>query len=132
VVDSYTRRIFERHELVDADADYDELRLAVEQALADGRGGPHPDHNAAKAKTAKDKDKVGIDALGIDARREAGPPPTHLPSVASAMERSEMSRRYNEFHALLVQTAKHYCVKGTPKCENCPLRSLLPPSHGSR
>ena len=35
VVDSYTRRIFERHELAEADADYDEIRLAVEKALAD-------------------------------------------------------------------------------------------------
>jgi endonuclease III-like uncharacterized protein len=43
------------------------------------------------------------------------------------MKRSELSQRYNEFHALLVQTAKHYCLKGTPKCESCPLRGLLPP-----
>ncbi len=55
------------------------------------------------------------------------PPAAHAPSAASTMERSELSRRYNEFHALIVQTAKHYCVKGMPRCENCPLRSLLPP-----
>jgi endonuclease III-like uncharacterized protein len=41
------------------------------------------------------------------------------------MERSGLAQRYNEFHALLVQTAKHFCVKGEPKCENCPLRELL-------
>ena len=50
-----------------------------------------------------------------------------MPIGGLSMERSELSQRYNEFHALLVQTAKHYCVKGTPKCESCPLRSLLPP-----
>jgi endonuclease III-like uncharacterized protein len=48
------------------------------------------------------------------------------------MERSELSRRYNEFHALLVQTAKHYCLKGKPKCESCPLRGLLPPGRRPR
>ena len=30
------------------------------------------------------------------------------------MARSELSQRYNEFHALLVQTAKHYCLKAAP------------------
>ncbi len=29
---------------------------------------------------------------------------------------------YNEFHALLVQTGKHFCRK-TPRCEECPLQS---------
>jgi endonuclease III-like uncharacterized protein len=42
------------------------------------------------------------------------------------MERSELSQSYNEFHALIVQTAKHFCVKGEPKCEECPLRDMLP------
>ena len=41
------------------------------------------------------------------------------------MERSEVAQRYNEFHALIVQTAKHFCVKGEPKCERCPLREML-------
>jgi endonuclease-3 related protein len=110
VVDGYTRRIFERHELAAADADYDEIRLGVERALliphsptAGGCGPPPP-----------------------------AAPAVHEPSVASAMGRSEVSRRYNEFHALLVQTAKHYCVKGTPRCERCPLRPLLPPGRGKR
>jgi endonuclease III len=43
------------------------------------------------------------------------------------MGRSELSRRYNELHALLVQTGKHYCLKAAPRCELCPLRPLLPP-----
>ena len=45
---------------------------------------------------------------------------------ASRMPRSELARRYNEFHALLVQTAKHFCLKREPHCESCPLRPLLP------
>jgi len=133
VVDSYTRRIFERHELVGADADYDEIRLGVERALAGDVGTSHPGPDAAKAQAANAT--LGIVLLGNDTRGADGAPIAHVPSAASAMERSELSRRYNEFHALLVQTAKHYCVKGTPRCESCPLRPLLPPGseyRGSR
>jgi endonuclease-3 related protein len=35
---------------------------------------------------------------------------------------------YNEFHALLVRLGKDYCWKSKPKCGQCPLRELLPPS----
>lgn len=115
VVDSYTRRIFERHELAGKAAEYDEIRLGVEGALAGDLGTGDAQRNGATLQAAD------------DARGYAGAPVVHAPSLASAMERSELSRRYNEFHALIVQTAKHYCVKGTPKCEKCPLRTLLPP-----
>lgn len=33
---------------------------------------------------------------------------------------------FNEFHALIVNTGKNWCRKGAPRCEKCPLRSLLP------
>jgi endonuclease III related protein len=33
---------------------------------------------------------------------------------------------YNEYHALLVYTGKHYCLKKNPKCRECPLNDLLP------
>jgi endonuclease III related protein len=33
---------------------------------------------------------------------------------------------YNEMHALLVNVGHHWCQR-TPKCEECPLRELLPP-----
>src|SRR6202167_4792432 len=32
----------------------------------------------------------------------------------------------NEFHALIVNTGKNWCRKGVPRCQECPLRSLLP------
>ena len=32
----------------------------------------------------------------------------------------------NEFHALIVNTGKNWCRKGVPRCQDCPLRSLLP------
>ncbi|MDF1578499.1 MAG: endonuclease III domain-containing protein [Desulfurivibrionaceae bacterium] len=31
---------------------------------------------------------------------------------------------YNEFHALLVRLGKEFCLKGRPKCENCPLQGV--------
>jgi endonuclease III related protein len=33
---------------------------------------------------------------------------------------------FNEFHALIVNTGKTWCRKSAPRCEDCPLRSLLP------
>lgn len=33
---------------------------------------------------------------------------------------------YNEFHALIVNLGKDYC-RPRPRCEDCPLRSFLPP-----
>jgi endonuclease III related protein len=33
---------------------------------------------------------------------------------------------FNEFHALLVNTGKNWCRKSAPRCEECPLRALLP------
>jgi endonuclease III related protein len=36
------------------------------------------------------------------------------------------ARLYNEFHALIVNTGKHWCRKKEPRCGECPLASLLP------
>jgi endonuclease III related protein len=33
---------------------------------------------------------------------------------------------YNEFHALIVHTGKHYCRARDPRCNECALRHLLP------
>jgi endonuclease-3 related protein len=33
---------------------------------------------------------------------------------------------YNEFHALIVMTGKHWCRTKTPKCSECPLEKFLP------
>ncbi len=30
---------------------------------------------------------------------------------------------FNEFHALLVYVGKHFCKKGKPLCQSCPLKS---------
>jgi len=33
---------------------------------------------------------------------------------------------YNEFHALIVHTGKHFCRPREPRCGECPLKSMLP------
>ena len=33
---------------------------------------------------------------------------------------------YNEFHALIVYTGKTYCRARNPRCEECPLKTMLP------
>jgi endonuclease III related protein len=99
VVDSYTRRIFERHRMVKPETGYEEIRLAVQKAL-----------------TGEARVEGDLAVLEIV---------PHVPSAASQMERSDLAQGYNEFHALIVQTAKHFCMKGTPRCENCPLRAML-------
>jgi endonuclease-3 related protein len=33
---------------------------------------------------------------------------------------------YNEFHALIVHTGKHFCRPRNPRCGECPLKPLLP------
>lgn len=101
VVDAYTSRIFERHRLARPLAKYDELRLLVERALLDE---PSPAQQAA-----------------LDEQR----PPVHPPSSMSTAQQSRRTQVYNEMHGLIVQVGKHYCHKLGPKCDVCPLGSML-------
>jgi endonuclease III related protein len=72
VVDAYTRRMLERHDLVKGKHSYEHIRRLVESSLP--------------------------------------------PNVAL----------YNEFHALIVHTGKHYCRARNPRCGECALYALLP------
>ena len=102
VVDAYTRRILERHLAVSAGAKYDEIRNLMERAL-------------------QREKPVASRRPG---RRER--PPVHQASVMSAAQRSPLAQVYSEMHGLLVQAGKHHCLKQQPKCEVCPLGSVLP------
>ena len=42
------------------------------------------------------------------------------------------SSLYNEYHALIVHTGKHFCQKRQPDCEHCSLRRFLPSPPESR
>ena len=99
VVDAYTRRIFERHKLVSKKVKYDELRVLVEGSLS--RAGESP----------------AAPTLGTD--------PMHPPSRMSRAARGELAQHFNEFHGLIVRTAKDHCAT-RPNCAGCPLEKYLP------
>ncbi len=100
VVDAYTRRILERHEVIKGNARYDDIRSLVERALR--RESPSPASKSSKLR-----------------------PAIHAPSAMSQAKRGPRSQTYNEMHGLLVQGGKHYCLKSKPKCDLCPLGSML-------
>lgn len=101
VIDAYTRRIFERHKLIQPNATYDEIRQLVEKSLSDSLELVTQSSNIAQV--------VKL-------------PPVHDPSVMSQYPRTQRAQHFNEFHALLVQVGKHYCHRGRALCEECPLK----------
>ena len=108
VVDAYTRRILERHQMVSGATDYDEIRLLFEQALG---GAPPP--------------KWRLD--GASAETSVGPRGySHPPSAVSEATRSPLVQVFNEMHGLIVGVGKTYCLKSQPQCEQCPLQKFLP------
>ena len=98
VVDAYARRIFRRHGLIGEKASYEEVRSAVESALASATVGD-----------------IGSPAEWA-----------HAPSRMSARARSPMAQRLNEMHGLLVNAGKLHCHKAEAHCDGCPLARYLP------
>lgn len=107
VVDAYTRRILERHQIVASAASYDEIRGLFEQALA-AEGTANVASEAGSVKT------------------QPGPPGScHRPSRVSKAARPAPVQAFNEMHGLIVGVGKTYCLK-SPRCEQCPLQKFLP------
>ena len=112
VVDAYTRRILERHEIAPQKAEYEEIRKLFEQSLAP---------------VARDNPAHGIQHL------ESGiPGSAHPPSAMSTAHRTALVQVYNEMHGLIVGVGKHFCKKSKPACEACPLQTFLPLNQPSR
>ncbi|HEV2021736.1 MAG TPA: base excision DNA repair protein [Terriglobales bacterium] len=97
VVDAYTRRILDRHQVLSFHAPYDEVRRSFERAL---RRVPEP--------------------------HQLGEQPRHPASRMSSATFSPVARRYNQMHALLVAVGHQYCRKAEARCEHCPLAPFLP------
>jgi endonuclease-3 related protein len=108
VVDAYTKRIFSRHALISEDAKYEDIRVLVETALRNEKCGDI----VTSCETEPDKG--------------AFRPPVHAPSTLSQISRTETAQVFAEFHGLLVQVGKHFCLKQQPRCDKCPLRDSLP------
>ena len=114
VVDAYTRRIFERHRLIKPDAKYDSIREMVESSL-----------QQPASPIVKSALPSPVVEPGPGPAEEVLRPVVHSPTKMSKSPRSNLAQTYNEFHALLVQVAKHYCQSRVARCELCPLRGYL-------
>ncbi|MGA7217600.1 MAG: base excision DNA repair protein [Candidatus Sulfotelmatobacter sp.] len=109
VVDAYTRRILERHELMPDNIDYEEIRSLFQHALA-----PAAESFAESAEATHEKLAAGF------------PGTAHPPSTMSTAKRTSLAQVYNEMHGLIVGVGKNYCRKSQPKCDQCPLQKFLP------
>jgi len=105
VVDAYTRRILERHGLLDANAKYEKVRELCERALGCVEPSKSKRNGEFRAKFSR---------------------LAHRPSRMSLSKRSPLAQVYNDMHGLIVGVGKHYCFKSKPDCEHCPLRTFLP------
>ncbi len=109
VVDAYTRRILERHDLLSLRADYEDIRQLFERALK-----PLADQQQrAPADLAQ--------PLGSKMQGAA-----HAPSAMSSSKRTALVQVFNEMHGLIVGVGKNHCGKSRSNCDGCPLQPFLP------
>ena len=114
VVDAYTRRILERHQLVSPQARYDEIREMFERGLT-----PLAQQNAGSEPRASG---AGPQDAAMDRPKGSWHPPSRM----SVAERSAQVQIFNEMHGLIVGVGKNYCLKSQLRCEQCPLQKFLP------
>ena len=93
VVDTYTRRILERHGIVSSATTYDKIRLLFEEALADQEAQRiETGHGSVKPRPVK----TGVRPQGS----------RHRPSRMSAANRPAPAQVFNEMHGLIVGVGK--------------------------
>ena len=142
VVDAYTRRILEQHELIPANASYDDIRKLFERALAPVAEEVRARIEAAEefvsvtsaAKAAGEKKRLiaarkrcATQSRTVSAADVAGPRGScHPPSPMSTAARTPAAQVFNEMHGLIVGVGKNYCKTSQPECERCPLQRFLP------
>jgi endonuclease-3 related protein len=104
VVDAYTRRVLERHEILSKKTGYEEIRQLFEKAL------------------------LSVAEAGENGHQHwaTGFPGAHPPSAMSTAKRSALAQVYNEMHGLIVGVGKNYCRKSQARCDECPLQEFLP------
>jgi endonuclease-3 related protein len=105
VIDAYTRRILDRHEILPEKTDYEDIRNLFQQSLS--RLADEQEQLAAPLKS-------GFPGI------------VHPPSAMSTAHRTALVQTYNEMHGLIVGVGKFQCGKSKPKCDGCPLQAFLP------
>lgn len=109
VVDAYTRRILDRHKILPAKADYEDIRALFERGLAP---------------ITQEQEKMPSNFVPrLESGIRGG---AHFPSAMSTAHRTALVQVYNEMHGLIVGVGKHYCKKSKPLCEGCLLQPFLP------
>jgi endonuclease-3 related protein len=121
VVDAYTRRILERHQIISADATYEEVRALCEQALAKDRISSTSDKPALPSTPTPHKPTSSLTPAATPFIGSC-----HPPSRVSRAKRSEQAQIFNDMHGLIVGVGKHFCLKSQPRCDGCPLQKFLP------
>jgi endonuclease-3 related protein len=111
VVDAYTRRILDRHEILPEKSDYEDIRELFQRSLASV-----VESEELKPREQRPKLESGIRGAA------------HPPSPMSTARRTALTQVYNEMHGLIVGVGKYYCRKSQPKCDVCPLQRFLPGS----
>jgi len=114
VVDAYTRRILERHQILSGKPDYEEIRQLFQRALAGIV-------NEEEQKPRNERPMLESGTRGA----------AHVPSPMSTARRTALTQVFNEMHGLIVGVGKDYCRKSQAKCEQCPLRTFLPADSAS-
>ena len=136
VVDAYTRRILERHGIIEAQASYEEIRELCERALASAGEGPSAGKPSTNPLYLRNPSRLPEKALTTegtgsteDCFSERPRPPVgalHRPSRMSTALRTAQVQVFNEMHGLIVAIGKNYCKKSQMRCEQCPLQKFLP------
>ena len=116
VVDAYTRRILDRHNILPASVPYEEIRDLFERALLQTACAQPPPPVRPGRSPATSLPRLKSIVRG----------PAHPPSRMSLARRSSQAQVFNDMHGLIVAVGKHYCSKSRPKCDECPLRKFLP------
>ena len=95
VVDAYTKRIFSRHQIVKADADYHNIQELFMKNL------PHDVNPVRSLHNRKQSYSIG--------------------RLLPTKEASNGVKMFNEYHALIVKAGKDFCRTRKPLCSRCPL-----------
>ena len=108
VVDTYTRRILDRHRILPLDAPYEDIRKLFEEALGEANFVSECETQVPQSAGAKPEGSC------------------HPPTRMSTARRTAGAQVFNEMHGLMVGVGKNFCLKALARCEQCPLRELLP------
>src|SRR5436305_1207662 len=110
VVDAYPRRIPDRHGILPANTDYEEIQRLLQNALQ-------------PVVQEQEQQQQSCSALPLATGVRGA---SHAPSAMSTATRTALVQIYNEMHGLIVGGGKNYCGKSRLKCDECPLHPFLP------